>query len=329
MRVLSRAFPSAVRRHLLLIGIVVGAAGLAAYYAVRATHWAVMTDELQTSKLATSIAETFSPLPRIHGQLYGATSQLYPLLIAPFFGFFSAPGAVVAAHALNAVLLASAALPAYLLAFAVTRSRAAGLVAAALTAFVPWLVLASTLLTENAAYPAFVWAVLLMHRTLSAPTFGRDMATIAGLSVAFLARAQLLLLALVLPIVLLGHELGYAAATAPSGERLKSLRPAMRRALLSHPLLVAAYAVGGAVVVAVAVVGRSEWLVGNYGVTFRGNLFPDGIWQSSATHLVYVAVGIGIVPFLLAGAWALTTIVRPGWKGLTRSLRCYSHSRRS
>jgi hypothetical protein len=271
-----------------------------------------MTDELQTSKLATSIAETFSPAPRIHGQRFGATSQLYPLLIAPFFGLFAAPGAVVAAHALNAALLASAAWPAYLLAYAVTRSRAGGVGAAALTAFVPWLVLASTLLTENAAYPAFVWAVFLMHRSLAAPAFSRDVATIAGLSVAFLARAQLLVLVLALPVALLAHELGYASATASSGERLKTLRAAMGRAVLSHPLLVTAYAVAGAAAAALAVAGELAGLA--YAGTFRGDLLPQGIWHSAATHLAYVAVGVGIVPCLLASAWALTAIVRPGRK---------------
>ena len=314
LRALSREFPSAVRRYLPLVGIVLGAAVLAAYYAVPSPHWFVMTDELQTSKLATSIAETFSPTPRIHGEIYRATSQLYPLLIAPFFGLFSAPDAVAAAHALNAALLASAALPAYLLAYAVTRSRAAGVAAAALTAFVPWLVLASMLLTENAAYPAFVWAVFLMHRTFSAPTFSRDIAAIAGLSVAFLARAQLLVLVLALPVALLAHELGYASAAAPSGERLKALRAAMRRAVLSHPLLVIAYAVAGAAAAALAVAVGLGGLTGTYAGTFQGDLLPEGIWHSAATHLAYVAVGVGMVPALLASAWALTAIVRPGRK---------------
>src|SRR5262245_59839092 len=158
----------AVRRHVHTLGrllrpivvvpaIVLAAAGLAGYYAARSVNWAVMTDELQVARLATSIADTLSPVPQIQGVYYGALSQLYPLLLAPFFGLLDAPTAVRAGHLLNALLLPSAGVPAFLLARSVSESRATGYAAAALTVFTPWLVLTSTLLTENAAYPAFVW----------------------------------------------------------------------------------------------------------------------------------------------------------------------------
>src|SRR5262245_52590816 len=123
-----------VRPEALLVGVVLLEAELAAHYAVKATHWAVMTDELQTEKLATSIWGSGSPLPMIHGQSYGVSSQAYPLLIAPFYGFLSGPSAVTASHALNALLMASAAWPGYILARAVTGSRAGACVVAVLTA---------------------------------------------------------------------------------------------------------------------------------------------------------------------------------------------------
>src|SRR6266511_2727571 len=158
-------------RDSLIVGACVLAAGeFAAYYSARVITWAVMTDELQTTKLATSIAETGSLVPRIHGHYYAALSQLYPLLLAPFYGLLTAPAAATAAHVLNPFLLASAAWPAYLLARSVTGSRAAAAVAALLTAFTPWLVLSTTLLTENAAYPAFVCGVFLCHRTVVSPS---------------------------------------------------------------------------------------------------------------------------------------------------------------
>src|SRR5207247_2409578 len=142
-----------------VLGIVLAAGLLAVEYSSQATQWAVMTDELQTSKLATSIGGTLSPVPRIHGAYYGALNQLYPLRLPPLYRCLSAPSAFDGAHVLNAFLLASSAWPAYLLGRAVTGRAAGGYFAAALTAFTPWLVLSSTLLTENAAYPAFVWAV--------------------------------------------------------------------------------------------------------------------------------------------------------------------------
>src|SRR5205823_9128165 len=294
-----------------LVAIVLGAFYLAVSYAAQASQWAVMTDELQTSKLATSAAQSLSPVPTIHGVYYGALSQLYPLLIAAFFGFLSTPDAATAAHVLNALLLASSAWPAYLLGRAVTGSRTAGYVAAALTAFVPWLVLSTTLLTENAAYPAFVWALWLCYRVLVEPSVGRDAAALGGLVVVYLARTQLLVLALALPVALLAHELGFAMATRGSAPRLQTLRRGLRRALAGHPLLAAVYAAGGAAGVALAAVGSLGRVFGTYGQTVHGNLFPSGIWHAAAVHFDYVVVGIGIAPFLLAGAWSLVTAVTP------------------
>src|SRR3954454_11000343 len=158
-RLLARVLPVVV--------IVGGAGALAEFYALRATHWAVMTDELQTAKLSTSIGERLSLVPRIHGVHYGALAQVYPLVLAPLFAVLAPQAAMTAAHGLNAFLLASAAVPTYLLARTVTRSRPAAVVAAALAAFTPWLVLASTLLTESASYPAFAWALYLVHRTFA------------------------------------------------------------------------------------------------------------------------------------------------------------------
>ena len=283
--------------------------GLALYYSVRVTTWAVMTDELQVARLATSIADSLSPIPTIHGVYYGAHSQLYPLLLAPFYGTLDAPAAATAAHALNAFLIASAAIPAFLLARSVANSGAAGYAAAALTACTPWLVLASTLLTENAAYPAFVWALLLCQRTIAAPTAGRDVAALAGLLLAFLARTQLFVLALALPAALVLHEVGYPARR---GSFLAATRSGISRALSTHRVLAVVYGVGALVAVALAVSSSLGSVVGNYAVPFEGELIPHGLLRSSAAHLAQVAVGAGILPVALAASWVVTTMTRPG-----------------
>src|SRR5207253_3863566 len=117
----------------------------------------------------------------------------------------------------------------------------------------------TTLLTENAAYPAFVWGVWLGYRALVEPSAGRDAAALAGLALVFLARTQLFVLALALPLALVVHELGFAAATGVRGRRLASLRGAARRAVAAHPLLAAAYAIaatGGAALAAVGSLHR-------------------------------------------------------------------------
>ena len=301
-----RRFPTSL---VVVTGCVLGAAALAGYYSVRVTAWAVMTDELQVARLATSIAETLSPVPTIHGVYYGAHSQLYPLLLAPFYGTLTAPAAATAAHTLNALLLASAAWPAYLLARSVTGSRWAGYAAAALVAFTPWLALASTLLTENAAYAAFVWAVYLCHRALAAPSDGRDIAALAGLLLAFAARTQLVVLAIALPLALVLHELGYARRQ-PELARA-AIRAGISRVLREHRVLAGAYAAAALACVALLVAGSLGGVVGNYAVPFRGDLIPPGFWRSAAAHFDQVAVGAGIVPVALAVSWALTTAMRP------------------
>ena len=284
------------------------AAGLAGYYAVRSVNWAVMTDELQVARLATSIADTLSPVPAIHGVYYGALSQLYPLLLAPLFGVLDPPTAVRAAHVFNALLLPSAAVPAFLLGRSVSGSRAAGYAAAALTVFTPWLVLTSTLLTESAAYPAFVWAVYLCHRALTRPSPSADALALVGLVLAFLARTQFIVLVLALPLAVVCHEVGFAVSV--QGRRRSALVAGARRAVVSHPLLTAAYAVGAVAAGALALYGSLGALVGNYSVSLDGGLFPSGIWKSAAAHLDHVVIGVGILPFLLSVGWALLALAR-------------------
>jgi hypothetical protein len=271
-----------------VLGIVLAAGLLAVEYSSQATQWAVMTDELQTSKLATSIGETLSPVPRIHGAYYGALNQLYPLLLSPLYGSLSVPTAFDGAHVLNAFLLASSAWPAYLLGRAVTGRAGGGYFAAALTAFTPWLVLSSTLLTENAAYPAFVWAVFLCYRALVEPSPGRDAAAVPALVLAYLARTQLFVLAVAFPIALVAYERD------------------PRRAFARHRLLAAAYGAGAAVAVGLAAAGSLSRVLGNYAGTVQGDVLPAGIWHAAAVHLDEVVVGTGIAPFLLATAWAFT-----------------------
>jgi hypothetical protein len=286
-----------------LVAIVLGAAYLAATYALQAVQWSVMTDELQTLRLAVSVAETGSPVPRIHGEYYGALGQLYPLLISPFFAFLSVPAAVTAAHGLNALLLASAGVPAYLVARDVAGSRAAGWVAAALSAFVPWLVLSTTLLTENAAYPASVWGTWLCYRAVVAPSAGRDLAALAGCALAFFARTQLFVLAVAFPIAALAHEL-----SIPGDPPIARAR----RALVQHRLLAGAVATAVLAAAAAFAAGSSlDFVLGSYGQAAHGDVFPAGIWRAAAVHLDYVVVGVGIAPFLLATAWAVVALVRP------------------
>ena len=287
---------------------VLAAAAVSAYYAFRVNTWAVMTDELQVARLAISIAQGGSPIPEIRGEHYGANSQLYPLLLAPFYGLFSAPQAVAAAHVLNALLLASVAVPAFLLARSVTGRAGAAYAAAVLTAVTPWLVLSSTLLTENAAYPAFVWSVFLCQQALARPSPRRDALALAGLALAFFARTQLVVVALALPVALLLHEIALVARRDRSA---LSMRQAVVDAVRIHRVLASAYAAGLVLAGLLVAAGGLGGVVGNYALPFHGNPIPDGFWHAAAVHFDQVALGVGALPAVLSVSWLITTAIHP------------------
>ena len=85
-----------------------------------------MTDELLYERLAISVSQLGSPLPHVHGELIPNLNQLYPLLIAPLFRARArARRRSHDAHALNAWVMSSACIPAFLLARRVTGRRLA------------------------------------------------------------------------------------------------------------------------------------------------------------------------------------------------------------
>jgi hypothetical protein len=279
----------------LLVGTV-----LAVWFSGRIRDWSVMTDELLYAKLATSIADG-SLRPSVHGAPIAVFNQLYPLLLAPLFGAMSPPDAFRTAHVLNAFVMTSAVFPAYLLARQVA-GRWWSLAVAALSILVPWMIVTGFLMTEVVAYPAFLWALLGLQLAIADPTPRRDLLAVGALALAVFARTQFAALAAVLPLAILGHEIGYA----------RSLRGGLRAALERHRLLAVLYGVGAVVLLVAALVDSVGGLLGVYAVTVEeGALLPAGIWASAAQHLDAVAIGCGLVPFVVGGGWLLASAVRP------------------
>jgi hypothetical protein len=286
-------------------------AGLALWFSGRISDWSVMTDELQYVKLATAIADSYSPLPTIHGSSVSVLNQLYPLLIAPLFGARPTPAAFRASHVLNAVVMASAALPAYLLARQVL-IRTWSLAVAGLSVVVPWMVLTGFLMTEVAAYPTFLWVVLGLQLAIVAPSPRHDLLAAAALGVAVFARTQFAVLALVLPLAILGFELGQSFSCPGSGSGGRKLRVGTWKTLHGHVLLAVLYAVGIGAVAMVAVFGSVGGLLGTYAVTVEGgSVLPSGVWSAAAKHIDTVGVGCGLAPLILGGGWMLAGTVRP------------------
>ena len=160
-----------------LLGLVVVAAATFRLLLGRAaTEPRVFGDELVYSGLAKGFALEGQPLFR--GAVDLAHSMLYPLLIAPAH-VLGGDGARAfeATKAMNAVVVASAAVPAYLLARRVVTPLFA-LAVAFLVAFEPWTAYASLVMTESLFLPAFTTFVLLLARMLERPTLGRQLAVL-------------------------------------------------------------------------------------------------------------------------------------------------------
>lgn len=272
-----------------LTAIVVGASALLAVGTVQVREWVVQTDEMLYAKLARHMGTTGSPLPVLHGEHVGFLGVVYPILLAPFYGRLDNVDAFTAAHALNAALFASAAIPVYLLGRRLVAPGYA-LVAALLAVALPWAVNAAFVMSEPAAYPVFLWAVLACHVCITEPSGRSDALAVVALALAFFTRTQFLFLAAVLPL----------AAIVTDGPR-----QAFRR----HRPLAVAYAVGAVVVGVLAALGEADRLLGDYGVTAtQGSVLPAIAWKSAAIHVDVLAVGLGIVPLLLGGGWAYSAL---------------------
>ena len=249
----------------------------------RVVDWFVMTDELLYERLAFSVARTGSPLPALHGMRVPEANQLYAILLGWVSGDDLVPDWLVRAHTVNAILMTSAAVPAYLFARRLVGGYLGAYAAALLTVLVPWLVLSSFVLSEASAYPAFVWAVYLLQRTVDEPSDRADLLALAGLAVAVLARTQFGVLLLVAPLAIVTHE------------------RSIRRSLERHRALVGVgvAAVVGAIVLSIA--GHN--LFGAYNAATQGSLLDGHLPRAVLEHAGVLALGLGLLPAVLGSAW--------------------------
>jgi hypothetical protein len=261
----------------------VAAAALAAL-AVHVRDWVVMTDEMQYAKLATAFGHG-DVLPTLRGVHVSAYAQLYPALLSPFYSTLSAPTAFHVAHVVNGILFAAAAVPAFFLAREVGLSQRWSLVGAALCIAVPWNMLAGFVMSESAAYPAFMLAMLASQRALTKPSPRRDLLAIGAIAIAVLARTQFLVLGVTLP--------------------LAALLVTRRRVLARHRVL--AVAVAGAAIVGAVLRGR---VLGSYSVAAHGSIISWKMFEQAGAHLDVIGLAVGLLPLLLGGAW----IVDGAWR---------------
>ena len=271
----------------LWVGLAIGLQAIT----TRVVDWYYMTDELLYERLAVSIARSGSPLPFLHGRLVPVLDQLYPLLIAPAYRHGLVPHDLERAHAINAWVMSSAAIPAFLLARRVTGTLWISFLVALLTVCVPWIVYSSFLLTEVAAYPAFLWAILALYATTARPSRRNDVLALLGITLAVLARTQFIMLLLAVPVVLVVQD--------------------RRAAIERHRVLAWAYGVLAVLVGALVATGHIASTLGVYGEIAHGRLVPGGIGRAVLDHVAVLALGLAILPFIVATAWLVATLVRP------------------
>ena len=241
----------------------------------------IMVDELVYSDMARSFAA--------HGHFFvrGATGSygfVYPLLLAPEYALLGSMHDVYQwARVVDALVMSSAVVPAYLLARRVVRPPSA-LAAAALAVALPSMAYVGTLMTENAFYPIFLWLAFALLLMLERPTLARQVAVLALCVLAFVTRAQTVALVaavLTAPLVLAWIERG---------------RP---RRLGAFKALYGIAAAGVALVVVVELArGRSpSHVLGNYSKTSSGgyHLWPALKWL--VLHVAELDLYVWILPF--------------------------------
>ena len=201
----------------LVLGAVVVAAATFRLLLVRAaTEPTVLGDELIYSGLAKGFA--LDSLPRFRGELDLSHSLVYPLVLSPVYALASdGARAFEAVKAIDAIVVASTAIPAYLLARRVA-GRGLALAVGGLVAFEPWTAYASLVMTESFFLPAFTTFVLLFASMLERPSRGRQLAVLLGLVVLVGIRPQA-------SVLFLAVAAGIAFRSAQLQPARETLRP--------------------------------------------------------------------------------------------------------
>jgi len=278
-------------------GVVVGSAGVRIALAHRmAAPW-IMVDELIYSELAKSLAEHGRFLVRgVPSNGYGF---VYPALIAPAWRLYGAiPDAYAAAKVVNGVVMSLAALPAYALARRLL-APAASLAVAVLTVLVPSMLYTGTLMTENAFYPLFLLACLVLVLTLERPTARRQVLLLAVCVVCFATRAQ--------AVALFG-----AAVVAPVLHGLveRDLRVRLRR---FAPLYAIVAAAAVAALTLSALRGRSPLsLLGAYRAATGSGYSASDVARYALWHVAELDLYVGVVGFAaLLALWLAPRAASP------------------
>jgi len=239
----------------------------------------VLPDELLYSDLARSIGD--GGMPAVRGFQSLGWGVIYPALIAPSWRMFHDP--YVAYHAalvVNALMMSLAAIPAYALARLFV-SRGSSLWVAVLAILVPSLSYTGAALTENAFYPLFLVALLVVARAVRRPTLGAQLLALGVLGLLAMTRIQ--------AVALLG---AYAGGVMIYAWTTSARRSAYPRRFLPSMLVIVPAALAPVVVSTARGAGPLGWL-GGRSSTFEGfhaSEVPQWVAALAADLVLYVAV---------------------------------------
>lgn len=288
------------------------------FFTAQAGRMEVMTDELLYQRMALSYGDGLSLLAQVHGETVPYYSVLYPLLIAPAMLLNDLQDGFRAAHLINAVLMASTAIPTYLIVRSAGGSRVTACLAGAASAVVPWTIFSTMLLTEVVGYPAFVWALWTIQVCLTRPSWRTDLLALLGVGLALSTRTQFAVLFGVLPLALLLHEVAWTASHGRQGRGRgipRALIARVRPALRAHALLMTVTSIGMFVLLGLAATGDATRVFGAYQGIAGGQVFPPGLFEHARETLAVTILPIALLPMIGWTAWLLSSLLAPGDKG--------------
>ncbi len=277
-----------------IVGVSLVLGWVLAHATTRVKNWFVMTDELYYERLAISVAQTGSLLPRLHGEIVSNVNQLYPVVLSTVYGDGDVQASFSDAHRLNAFVMVTAAVPVFLLARRLGLGTLLALWVGALAVAVPWIVLSSFLLTEVVAYPTFCWALLAITYAVERKRWTTDLLAVAMIGLAVLARTQFVVLLAVLLVAVVAEAVLERSPRAALRELWRTRRPFV---LFFGALLL--------VVLAAIAIGKGSRLLGAYSVTAENVRIDFALVQLVFEHVAVLALGLAILPFIVGVGWLI------------------------
>jgi hypothetical protein len=300
LRRVAASLTSARGALLCLIGIAALSTALRVALLTRVHAPTVFMDELGYQRLAQSLGQ--NGRLALFDKEGLADSPLYSAVLAPIYALgASAPTAYQWIKIVNAVLLSLSLFPIYKIARFVLARRSALLVAT-LAALAPLMNYSAFVMSENLAYPLFLFAVWAMLAAVRDPGPRTDAVLLVSIVFASAARIQQIVLfpaaltAVVLAAVLGREKLG------------KSPTRSVVRSLEQHWLLIGSGAALCAFAGIAALTGRGGVsLLGVYSSVGQGAVpNPWRVLELSVQHLAGLDFALGVFPFVgtLVAAYA-------------------------